>query len=241
MNDEALAQLASTPISTIEDVVLVMRQIDDLLPGDDGLKWFNLLYLKVTEAVLAETVGHAWANAEWLTRLDLVFAGLYFDAVRNWVNSPASAPRSWRVLFDARSKPNIQRVQFAICGMNAHINHDLQFAIVQTCAELNIAPEIGSPQHQDYDFVNSILEAVEPRVKEFLATGVIGEVDQHLGDVDDILAIWGIRKAREGAWMDAQLFWLFRNDTLAAKLKHKAADGITGALGRGLILPVTIA
>lgn len=238
MNDEALAQIASTPILTIEDVVSVMQQIDALLTGDDGLKWFNLLYLKVTEAVLVETLGHAWADSQWLTRLDIIFAGLYFDAVRNWVNSPSSAPKSWQVLFDARAKPRVQRVQFAICGMNAHINHDLQFAIVQTCAEFGIAPQIGSPQHQDYEFVNTVLEAAEPVAKEFLATGIIGEVDQHLGDVDDILAIWGIRKAREGAWMDAQLFWPFRNDTLAAKLKHKAADGITGALGRGLIIPV---
>jgi hypothetical protein len=238
MNNETLAQLASTPISNIEDVVLIMHGIDELLPGDDGLKWFNLLYLKVTEAVLAETVGHTFADPQWLTRLDLVFAGLYFEAVRNWVNSPASAPKCWRVLLDARSKPHVQRVQFAICGMNAHINHDLQFAIVQTCAELGVVPQAGSPQHQDYEFVNTILEAVEPGVKEFLATGIIGEIDQHLGDVDDILAIWGIRKAREGAWMDAQIFWPFRNDPFASKLKHTAADGITGALGRALIIPV---
>jgi hypothetical protein len=237
MSDEILSQLASTPVSTIEDVVLTMHRIDELLPGDDGLKWFNLLYLKVTEAVLAEAAGHTFADPLWLTRLDLVFAGLYFGAVRNWISSPDSTPKSWRVLFDARYKPNIQRVQFAICGMNAHINRDLQFAIVQTCAEQGIAPQPGSPQHQDYEFVNTILEAVEPVAKEFLATGVIGEVDQHLGDVDDTLAIWGIRKARESAWIDAQLFWPFRNDPFASKLKHKAADGITGALGRALIIP----
>lgn len=238
MSDENLQQIASIPVSTIEDVVLIMHGIDELLPGNDGLKWFNLLYLKVTEAVLAQTIGHTFGDPQWLTRLDLVFAGLYFQAIRNWVSSPASAPKCWRVLLDARSKPRVQRVQFAICGMNAHINHDLQFAIVQTCAELGAAPEIGSPQHQDYEFVNTILEAVEPGVKEFLATGIIGEIDQHLGDVDDILAIWGIRKAREGAWMDAQIFWPFRNDPFAGKLKHKAADGITGALGRALIIPV---
>lgn len=238
MIDQLLAELASTPVSNIEDVVLVMRRIDELLPNDDGLKWFNLLYLKVTEEVLAETAGHAWADPEWLTRLDIVFAGLYFEAIRNWLDAPDSAPRSWRVLFDSRNKQQVQRVQFAICGMNAHINHDLQFAIAQTCAELGISPRSGSPQHQDYEFVNTILEAVEPRVKEFLATGIIGEVDQRLGDVDDVLAMWGVRKARDTAWGYGQVFWHIRDNGFLKNIQLRSVDNITSAFGRGLIIPV---
>ena len=92
MSNEILAELASKPVSSIEDVVQIMHGIDELLPGDDGLKWFNLLYLKVTEAVLVQTVGHTFADPLWLTRLDLIFAGYYFEAIRKWVSSPASAP-----------------------------------------------------------------------------------------------------------------------------------------------------
>lgn len=234
MSDETLAQIAATPVSSITDVISVMRQIDSALPDTDGLKWFNLLYLKVTEAVETATIGHAWNDPAWLARLDVVFAEMYFDAVRD----PGSAPRSWQVLFEARNNPRIMRVQFAICGMNAHINHDLQFALVETCSEMGIAPELGSPQHEDYEFVNGILEAVEPGVKEFLATGIIGQIDEDLGRLDDILAMWGVRKARETAWLNAQLFWPFRNNTFIAKLKHKAVDNITSAFGRGLIIPV---
>jgi hypothetical protein len=234
MSDTVIAQITSTPVPTIEDVISVMRQIDSALPDTDGLKWFNLLYLKVTEAVLAATAGHAWNDPAWLTRLDLVFAQMYFAVIRD----PGSAPRSWQVLFEARDNPRIMRVQFAICGMNAHINHDLQFALVQTCSEMGIAPESGSPQHEDYEFVNGILEAVEPVVKEFLATGIIGQIDEDLGRIDNILAMWGVRKARETAWLNAQLFWPFRNNSLVAKLKHKSVDNITGAFGRGLIIPL---
>lgn len=206
MSNETLTQIASTPVSTIEDVIAVMQQIDAALADTDGVKWFNLLYLRVTEAVGAATAGHAWEDPAWLSRLDVVFAQKYFAAVRD----PVSAPRSWQVLFEARSDPRIMRVQFALCGMNAHINHDLQFAVVQTCSEMGIAPGSNSPQHDDYEFVNNILEAVEPGVKQFLATGIIGQIDEDLGRLDDILAIWGIRRARDTAWGYAQIFWHIR-------------------------------
>lgn len=234
MSDENLALIASTPVSTIDEVISVMRQLDSVLPDTDGLKWFNLLYLKVTEAVGAATVGHVWSDPNWLARLDVVFAEMYFAAIRD----TAAAPRSWQVLLEARNDPRIMRVQFAICGMNAHINHDLQFALVKTCSEMGIAPRSGSPQHQDYEFVNGILEAVEPEVKQFLATGIVGQVDQHLGQLDDILAMWGIRKARATAWGYAQVFWHIRNNPFLRKVQLESVDNITSAFGRGLIIPV---
>ena len=67
-------------INSIEDVLSVMRAIDRALPDTDGVKWFNFLYLSVTEAVQAETTG--WEDWPFLKRLDVVFATLYFDAIR---------------------------------------------------------------------------------------------------------------------------------------------------------------
>ena len=50
--DDKLAQItASQSIRSIGDVLAVMRSLDALLSDGDGLKWFNLLYLKVTEDV----------------------------------------------------------------------------------------------------------------------------------------------------------------------------------------------
>jgi hypothetical protein len=51
-NNENLAQIiVATDVATVEDVISVLRSLDDQLSNDDGLKWFNLLYLKVTEGV----------------------------------------------------------------------------------------------------------------------------------------------------------------------------------------------
>jgi hypothetical protein len=239
MSDENLLEIVSTPVSTIEEVIVAMRRIDAELADTDGLKWFNLLYLKVTEAVLTETAGHEWEDPEWLMRLDVVFAGLYFNAVRNWIAAPATAPKSWRVLLDARQKPRVMRVQFALCGMNAHINHDLQFGLVQTCVERDVTPHFDSPQHRDFEFVNDILAAVEPGVKEFLATGIIGQIDQDLGRIDDIVGLWGIKKARETSWINAQVAaWPVRNISFLRNKQRESVDNFASVIGKGLIVPV---
>lgn len=189
MSDQTLAEIVSNPVSNIEEVVSVMERINELLPNEDGLKWFNFLYLAVTKAVLENQPPNGWADPNWLARLDVIFAGLYFEAVGNCINAHSSAPKAWRVLFDARGKPNIMRVQFALCGMNAHINRDLQFAIVKTCEEQNIKPRRNSPQHRDFEYVNSILEAVEAQVVPYLATGIVGVIGESLGRLDNILAM----------------------------------------------------
>lgn len=237
MSDEILSEIVSAPVLTIEDVLSVMRRIDAALADEDGLKWFNLLYMKVTQSVLENPPAAGWADPNWLARLDVVFGGLYFEALRNWINAPATAPKAWQVFFDARARTNLMRIQFALCGMNAHINRDLQIALVQTCEEQNIAPRKDTPQRRDYEYVNGILEAVEAEIKPILAVGIIGEIDQHFGRLDDILAMWSVTAARDKAWGDAELLWFVRNNSIARKLKVDLVDGFTGAFGRGLIIP----
>lgn len=238
MSDEQLTGIVSTSVSTIEEVILVMKAIDELLPNEDGLKWFNFLYLKVTEKVLENPPAEGWASPVWLAQLDIVFAKLYFKAIRSWISLPSSAPKAWQVLFDARHRPGIMRVQFALCGMNAHINRDLQLAIVQTGQELNIRPRRNTPEHRDFEHVNGILELVEAEVLPIIATGIIGVIDESLGRLDNVLALWGVRAARETAWSNAEILWVVRNSAILRKVKMEASDSITGALGRALIINV---
>jgi Family of unknown function (DUF5995) len=237
MSDENLLQIVSTPVTTIQDVIDVMINLDNELADDDGLKWFNKLYLIVTDAVERQTRDHVWSDPEWLKRLDVVFAGLYFNAIRDMIIAPGSVHTPWKVLFEARRDPRLMHVQFAICGMNAHINHDLQFALVQTGEELGAAPEKGSRQHQDFEFVNGILESVMPDVKRFLIDGDLKKLDHDLGRLDDILAIWGVKEAREFAWNNAEDIWPIRHIPLAVKIKDAIVDGSVGVIGRAILIP----
>src|SRR6201988_762665 len=98
-SDQDLLRIVSTgQPATIDDVIRLMQNIDGLLQNDDGLKWFNLLYLLVTKEVRDHPPAPARQDAAWVTRLDVIFAGLYFSAVGNYIQNPGPAPSSWQAL-----------------------------------------------------------------------------------------------------------------------------------------------
>ncbi len=236
--DERLARVISdSAVNGIEDVIGVMRDMDEVLQNADGLKWFNLLYLRVTEGVRDSPPAEGWENQRYVERLAVIFAGLYFGAVASWQRDPDSVVRSWAPLFRSRQKRGVARVQFALAGMNAHINHDLPVAVVQTSEEQGVVPRRGSPEHRDFERVNAILEVVAGRVKEFLATGVVGEVDQDLGRLDDVVALWSVRKARETAYTNGEILWQLRGAPVLSDAFLKNLDRLVGLSSRGLLVP----
>ena len=231
-----LGALDGARVDTIADVIERMRALDGILPDEDGLKWFNLLYLMVTEEIGRDLAAQRWADAPWLERLDVVFARLYFEAIVLWLRNPERCPRAWVPLFERRFRPGIARVQFGMAGMNAHINRDLPLAVGRACEALGIELAMGSPQHQDYDRVNRMLEAVEIRAMQEMATGIIGEVATGMGRLDDVIAMWKVRKARDAAWVNGLLLWYLRPLPELARRHLDVLDRMTGFAGRGLLI-----
>jgi hypothetical protein len=236
--DDALLAALSVPAATVPQVVERMRAIDAALPDDDGLKWFNVLYRMVTEGVAAAPAATAWADGPWLERLDVIFAGLYFEAIGLWLQDRPRCPRAWVALFEARRKPGVARLQFALAGMNAHINRDLAVALVRTCEASGAGPRRPSPQHDDYEQVNGLLESVESAAVVKLATGLVSEVANDLGRVDDVLAMWKIRAARDAAWTNAEVLWNLRALPPLATSYLATLDRMTGFAGRGMLMPL---
>src|SRR6188768_4314775 len=135
--------LARTPLSSVEAVMSLMHDIDSALPDDDGLKWFNRLYLRVTEAVARQlAAGPPFKDPAFIARLDVLFANLYFKAVVAAEKGNSLAPPAWRPLFESRGERRA-RIQHALAGMNAHINRDLPLALVQSWHER------GGPSEND--------------------------------------------------------------------------------------------
>ena len=234
--DQQLLPRVLVPVSSIADVITIMQNIDSLLPNQDGLKWFNRLYLMVTQQVQKSPPFGGFKNPVWLTRLDVVFAGLYFAAIADFITGSSNLPSSWEALFEARFRPGIDRIQFALAGMNAHINHDLALALLQTDKELGLTPGLSSPEHDDFEQVNGLLEQVlEPSLK-ILATGTLGMLAQDTGKIGRFLAIWNVGAARDLAWDFADQ--LRKASNLGQTLDLIAQDRLTGVIGRSLLLPV---
>jgi hypothetical protein len=234
--DQALAEIVSRPAaSTIADVIAQMQAIDALLGADDGLKWFNKLYLMVTEQVDLNPPGGAWQNPAWLTQLDVVFAGYYFNAVRDNL-AGAGIPTAWSALFESRFRTGIDRIQFALAGMNAHINHDLALALLATDAAMGVVPSLNSPEHADFESVNGLLNSLIPATLTMLASDALGEIAQDTGKVGRLLAFWNICRARGLAWDFAD--HLRGLPGLAREFALDAQDAMTGALGRAILTAI---
>jgi len=231
--DQPLFEVASATFSTTAEVFLRLQAIDGLLAANDGLKWFNRLYGMVTQAINLHPPGGAWQNPTWLNHLDVVFAGFYFNAIRDFLTGQP-IPSAWTVLFEARFRSGIDRIQFALAGMNAHINHDLALALLATDAELNIVPSLDSPEHRDFESVNGVLKSLLPSALNGIATDTLGVLAQDTGKIGRLLAFWDICAARE-------LAWDFANHLrgLAGPIRNAAIDAqdsLTGAIGRAILV-----
>jgi hypothetical protein len=237
-NSSLASALAPTPASSIADVIAVMQAIDAVVPAGDGLKWFNSLYLSVTLAIQHAATAPKFADAPWIAKLDVAFANLYFAAASASIVGRAGVPPAWRPLFDSRSQPGIAKIQHALAGTNAHINRDLPVVLTQLARADGGFPLRSSPRHRDYESVNLLLERVEGEVKLELLTGVLRAADGSLGGLEDVLAMWSVRTARDAAWNNGEIYSQLQRATPLAAQFLESLDKTTGLAGRGLLVRI---
>jgi hypothetical protein len=233
----------ATRATSIHDVLARLKAIEEELPRHDGVKWFNRLYLEMTQEVEELPRQHQDAPP-FLEKLDVVFANRYFAAYEAAGDGtlPAGYPfHAWKPLFEDRHKHGIAPVQFALAGMNAHINHDLSVSVCETCEELGREPRDDGPEHKDYDSVNSMIAAVEKRMKKWMMTGLLKELDRAFRPVDDIVAVWDVDAARAAAWTRAKVLWHLRELPPLRHEYEEMNDSMTGFAGRALLTPVGLA
>jgi hypothetical protein len=234
---EILTILRGRRLVEIGDVIAVMDRIDRALPDHDGLKWFNWLYKLVTEAIFGESA-ETWEDPAWVAELDVLFAELYFDGIERCLTEPRSAPRSWRALHERRNQPGIARVQFAIAGINAHVNRDLAVALVRAWQARGLSgPCRRTPQYRDYNRINTILEEVEIRALGELATDLLRTADRVLGRADDWAALQILKTAREVAWTHGKRLARLGLGSSAGGRHVRMLDEIAAAYSRAMLTP----
>lgn len=221
--------------TTIDGVIDRMHAIDADLPAGDGVACFNRMCLKVTEAIDAAVEGTVFEDDAFLTVLDVRFANLFFDAVAaDQRGEPI--PTAWAPVFRHRARPNTHPVQFALAGMNAHINHDLTVALGDACDELGLSPDEDSPQYRDFDRVNDVLHGLEDEIKSWFMTGAIGTLDDACGRVDDAFALWSMRAARRLAWENAQMLCRLRDEPDLRRAYVRMVARAADAAGSGMLI-----
>jgi hypothetical protein len=229
---------------TIDEVIARMEELAESFERkhgpEDGVLCFNRLYLAVTRAVkkAARTPGF-FDDPETIERLDVIFASLYFDAVDAIENRHHRPTMAWRVLFKARDRPGILPLQFAVAGMNAHINHDLPFALLDLWRPSDTVPARQSPSHEDFTKVNQILKDEELSMGPTLEPKALLDFDKgRLDKLEDRLAMWAVDEARARAWETAEHLWVVRDIAPLRDAWVAAVDVSVGGLGRAILEPV---
>lgn len=235
-DSKILAAVSVAPRS-VPDVLQIMQTIESTCDDGDGLKWFNWLYLGVTQAVLARVAGGGFSDPAWIATLDVHFAGFYFDALRASLTGETT-PGCWQALFGQRQQAAVTRIQFAMAGINAHINHDLPIAIVATYKASAGAPQHGTAHYSDYTALNSTLDDMIESAKQTLHVRLLGAVLPPVAQLEDTLGAWKVAAAREAAWNNAELLWHLANTPLLSASFIDSLDGLTTVAGKTLLVPV---
>ncbi|MDR3772022.1 MAG: DUF5995 family protein [Terracidiphilus sp.] len=233
---DLLAAVQTNP-QTIADVVSVMQTIDAHCVNGDGLKWFNLLYMQVTQAVEARVSANGFLNPAWMAALDVVFAGYYFRAIETSLSGQAT-PGCWQALFARRNQTGLARIQFALAGMNAHINHDLPQAVVALCRADQIEPQHGTTQYTDFTALNSTLDGLIQQAKIDMHLRLLGDALPAVSALDDLIAAFSMSAAREAAWDNAEVLWQMGDVLPAFNAYLLSLDALTAAASEALLIPV---
>jgi Family of unknown function (DUF5995) len=233
--DPAILAAVQVKPQNIADVFKTMQTIDVTCVDEDGLKWFNWLYMTVTKAVENKVAGGGFNDPAWLSTLDVLFARLYFDAVAGELGS-GFCPECWKAMLSVRGQVKIARIQFAMAGMNAHINHDLPVAIVSTCQTTNTTPQHGTPQYNDYTSVNPTLDSLIDQAKQELNVRLPGDPLPAVSHLEDLIATWDLAIFREKAWDTAQSLW--GESDAEIKIRMDLTDVFVAKLSAALLVPV---
>jgi hypothetical protein len=233
---DLLAIAQSTPQS-ITDVLHTLQAIETTCVDTDGLKWFNWLYQRVTQAVETRVAISGFTDPNWLAELDVQFASLYFSALRTFL-SGQSAPGCWQVLFNSRDRSSVARIQFALCGINAHINHDLPEAIVATCQVTGTIPDHDGANYNDYTALNTTFDDLIEAAKTTLNVRLPGDALPPISHLEDTIAAWDVSAAREAAWQNAGHLCELRKIPVLADSFMDMLDGMTTVIGKTLLVPV---
>ena len=78
-------------------------------------------------------------------------------------------------------------VQFALAGMNAHIEHDLPVAVVATCESRGTDPTSPGVR-EDHESVNDLLAEVEGGIRRSFLSDVGRSADDRLAPVAHLVS-----------------------------------------------------
>jgi hypothetical protein len=184
-------------MNSIDDVIKRLDEIIDWsLQNQSRAGYFASLYRRMTVAVKDGIERGAFEDGPRMEKLDIIFAGRYFDAFDAWRagNKPTHA---WEVAFSATSENGLIVMQHLLLGINAHINLDLGIAAAKTCPGSAI-----KSLERDFMKINTVISSLVGTVENELSEiwFPLRWVKKLSGGLDKGIVNFSIDVARDEAW-----------------------------------------
>ena len=144
----------------------------------------------------------------WVSNLLHRFADYYFAALDQFDQHSPDTSAVWQLAFDATRDEDVTTLQHLLLGVNAHINFDLVFTLVDLLAPewTELTAERRAQRHADHMLVNRIIgetiDAVQDQVIDRHSPWY-NFVDKLLGPMDEWLTSRLISHWREEVWENA--------------------------------------
>ncbi len=214
----AVRQIEDLPRETVQDMIDALKAYGNALEGLDEhvalfnhrasnpVSAFNSLYLKITEGVRDGLAAGTFRDPAYMARLDIEFATLYIEALQSWVTT-GTAPPEWGTLFKLHASGQVHtRLEGAVLGVNAHINHDLSIALVRTINALGDGND--EARRADFLTINNIFQdkigeiwnALINDLRNKFDRAIWNAVNRVLGNLDERIMLWAITWCRQLAW-----------------------------------------
>ncbi|KAI3646456.1 hypothetical protein MP228_009384 [Amoeboaphelidium protococcarum] len=153
-----------------------------LIQKGDRRAEFAITYLAVTQETLnylqPYTAGDAkykFSNSTWVGQYMAVFADLYRKALLNWeIGQHHLVPLPWQSHFKVFNYPETLIAQNLYWGVNAHVNHDLAYAVRDA---VQIPVDDASTQLSDNKIINQIIADVSSHLMPVIVTIYKSQLD----------------------------------------------------------------
>lgn len=201
MSNNTLSDSISTPALTIDDTIFQVTHIINWAKENNSrLGYFAALYRKVLKETKKSIENNTFDNKIRMERLAVLFANRYINACFQY-QTGQTPTQSWLAAFNGTQAWRLIVLQHLLLGMNAHINLDLGIAVADT-TPVEELPDMKP----DFDKINILLASMVEEVQQELAEiwPMQRLFSRYLGDVDNDIINFSMRKAREAAWSFAE-------------------------------------
>ena len=200
----------SDPTSPSLTVTERMQRLIDLWQArNDKRAAFLACYQLMTANMLDAINNGEFNDAEWVYSLLHHFAEYYFRALESYEQGDLATPSTWRQTFEAANQPGTLTLQNLLLGINAHINYDLTFTLVDMLEPewWELSSEERQGRYDDHCQVNAVIQRTIDSVQDnILEPGapLLQLADRLLGSADEWFVSRLISHWRETVWHNAQ-------------------------------------